>query len=223
MVFVPGSAGRARRCPRSSTSALSCAAVSGLQTAGGAAPQRTHDVKQHGRCVTSYIKSNNTSGHARDDIASRLAFAQPSLLPSKVTLNINEPLDASLGNRFAEDSLAQSPHLRPLWRIFLHLTALHSPPPRVKRDGQLQPSCEGRYQSVHRFGDAPAPAGPSLRPVSPPFFCPHPSHIELQLRALRYRVWFRARGAFGRAREARQRPPWPSPRTSAQYGIFSRI
>ena len=24
------------------------------------------------------------------------------------------------------------------------------------------------YQSVHRFGDAPAPAGPSLRPVSPP-------------------------------------------------------
>ena len=29
--------------------------------------------------------------------------------------------------------------------------------------------------------------------------------------------------ARGRATEARQRPPWPSPRTSAQYGIFSRI
>ena len=31
-------------------SRLSCAAVSGLQTAGGVAPQRTHDVKQHARC-----------------------------------------------------------------------------------------------------------------------------------------------------------------------------
>ena len=37
----------------------------------------------------------------------------------------------------AEASLAQSPHLRPMWHIFPHLTALHSPPPRVKRDGQL--------------------------------------------------------------------------------------
>jgi len=26
------------------------------------------------------------------------------------------------------------------------------------------------YQSVHRFGTAPRPAGPSLRPVSPPLF-----------------------------------------------------
>ena len=24
-----------------------------------------------------------------------------------------------------------------MWHIFPHLTALHSPPPRVKRDGQL--------------------------------------------------------------------------------------
>ena len=49
------------------------------------------------------------------------------------------------------------------------------------------------------------------------------SQVERQLRATSDRLPFHARGAFGRATEAQQRPLWPSPRTSAQYGIFSRI
>ena len=106
-------------------------AVSGLQTAGRAhrsarkTSNNTHD-------VTTYIKSNSTSVHARDDVASsspRRIATVTFALTIHVNVNFDETVDAVAASGFAR----------------------------------------------------------------------------------------------GRATEARQRPPWPSPRTSAQYGIFSRI
>ena len=102
----------------------------------------THD-------VTMYIKSNSTSVHARDDVASS-SPRRIATVTFALTIHVERQLrrngrrrcclwfcEGARDRGAAKASLAQSPHLRPIWHIFPHLTALHSPPPRVKRDGQL--------------------------------------------------------------------------------------
>ena len=90
------------------------------------------------------ILENVRARTGRRRLAPGRGASQPSLLPLRFTLNVNFDAAAASGLRegardggAAKASLAQSPHLRPIWHIFPHLTALHSHPPRVKRDGQL--------------------------------------------------------------------------------------
>ena len=95
----------------------------------------THD-------VISYIKSNNVRARTgRRRLAPGRAHRNRHF--AKVTLNVNfkpHRLRSTRGDlsgarrRRGRASLAQTPHLRPIWHIFPLEAALHSPPPRVNRE-----------------------------------------------------------------------------------------
>ena len=129
-MFVPGSAGRARRCPRGSTLAP---LVRGRQWSSncrrcGRRSARTKSNNTHD--VTSY-----SSPKQRPCMCGTTSPRARSRRIATVTLALEGHVEHQRAVRLA--SLAESPHLDPLWQIFLHLTALHSSPPCVKRDGQL--------------------------------------------------------------------------------------